>query len=96
MKLMDFFVWLGARRRHSCSYGNDEQQRQAEMDALMYSFWWNALLGIPLTNYDAEQANYDAEQANYDAEQANYTTLASHITMVIVCVCLCKPKYCRL
>jgi hypothetical protein len=34
MKLMDFFVWLGARRRHSCSYGSDEQQRQAEKDAI--------------------------------------------------------------
>jgi hypothetical protein len=34
MKLMDFFVWLGATRRHSCSYGNDEQQRQAEKDVI--------------------------------------------------------------
>jgi hypothetical protein len=34
MKLMDFSVWLGARRRHSCSYGNDEEQRQADKDAI--------------------------------------------------------------
>ena len=29
MKLMNFPEWLGRRRRHSRSYGNDEQQRQA-------------------------------------------------------------------
>jgi hypothetical protein len=34
MKSMDFSVWLGARRRHSRSYGNDEQQRQAGKDAI--------------------------------------------------------------
>ncbi len=28
MKSMDFSGWLGERRRHSRSYGNDEQQRQ--------------------------------------------------------------------
>jgi hypothetical protein len=34
MKLMDLFVRLGARRRHSRSYGNDEQQRMAEKDTI--------------------------------------------------------------
>ena len=34
MKSMDFSVWLGARRRHSRSYGNDEHQRQAGKDAI--------------------------------------------------------------
>ncbi len=33
MKTMNFSVWLGVRRRHSRSYGNDEQQRQAGKDA---------------------------------------------------------------
>jgi len=34
MKLMDFSDWLGERRRHSRSYGNDEQQRQAGKDTI--------------------------------------------------------------
>jgi hypothetical protein len=34
MKLMDFFVRLGERRRHSRSYGNDEQRRMAEKDTI--------------------------------------------------------------
>jgi hypothetical protein len=34
MKLMDFFARLGERRRHSRSYGNDEQRRMAEKDAI--------------------------------------------------------------
>jgi hypothetical protein len=34
MKEMDFSDWLGVRRCHSCSYGNDEQQRQAGKDSL--------------------------------------------------------------
>jgi hypothetical protein len=34
MKLMDFFAKLGERRRHSHSYGNDEQRRMAEKDAI--------------------------------------------------------------
>jgi len=34
MKSMDFSDWLGERRRHSCSYGNDEQQRQAGKDTI--------------------------------------------------------------
>jgi len=29
MKSMNFPDWLGQRRRHSRSYGNDEPQRQA-------------------------------------------------------------------
>jgi hypothetical protein len=33
MKMMDFSDWLGERRRHSRSYDNDEQQRQAGKDA---------------------------------------------------------------
>jgi len=31
---MDFFAWQGARRRHSLLYGNDEQRRHAEKDAV--------------------------------------------------------------
>ena len=38
MKAMDFSVWLDERRRHSPSYGNDEQQRQAGKDALSCFF----------------------------------------------------------
>ncbi len=38
MKTMDFSVWLGERRRHSRSYGNDEQQRQAGKDAFSCFF----------------------------------------------------------
>ena len=38
MKTMDFFVWLGVRRRHSRSYDNDEQQRQAGKDAFSCFF----------------------------------------------------------
>jgi hypothetical protein len=34
MKLMDFSAWQGARRRHSMAYGNDEQRRKAEKDAV--------------------------------------------------------------
>jgi hypothetical protein len=34
MKRMDFFVWQGARRRHSPAYGNDEQRRHTEKDAV--------------------------------------------------------------
>ena len=37
MKVMDFFVRLGARRRHSRSYGNDEQRRMAEKDTISCS-----------------------------------------------------------
>jgi hypothetical protein len=32
MKARDFSGWLGERRRHSRSYGNDEQQRQTGKD----------------------------------------------------------------
>jgi hypothetical protein len=28
------FVWLGARRRHSRNYGNDEQRHQTKKDAI--------------------------------------------------------------
>lgn len=38
MKTMDFPVWLGERRRHSRSYDNDEQQRQAGKDAFSCFF----------------------------------------------------------
>ncbi len=31
---MDFFAGLGTRRRHSQLYGNDEQRRHAEKDAV--------------------------------------------------------------
>jgi hypothetical protein len=31
---MDFFAGQGARRRHSPDYGNDEQHRHAEKDAV--------------------------------------------------------------
>jgi hypothetical protein len=31
---MDFFAGQGARRRHSEIYGNDEQRRHAEKDAI--------------------------------------------------------------
>jgi hypothetical protein len=34
-KRMDFFAWLGARRRHSRNYGNDEQRRHAEKDVVL-------------------------------------------------------------
>jgi len=34
MKLTDFFARLGERRRHSRSYGNDEQRRMAEKDEI--------------------------------------------------------------
>jgi hypothetical protein len=34
MKRMDFFAGQGARRRHSWLYGNDEQRRHAEKDAV--------------------------------------------------------------
>jgi hypothetical protein len=34
MKRMDFFAGQGARRRHSVLYGNDEQRRHAEKDAV--------------------------------------------------------------
>jgi hypothetical protein len=34
MKLMDFFARLGERRRHSRSYGNDEQRRMAGKGAI--------------------------------------------------------------
>jgi len=34
MKRMDFFAWQGARRRHGWLYGNDEQRRHAEKDAV--------------------------------------------------------------
>jgi hypothetical protein len=34
MKLMDFFARLGERRRHSRSYGNDEQRGMAEKDEI--------------------------------------------------------------
>jgi len=34
MKRMDFFAGQGARRRHSSDYGNDEQRRHAEKDAV--------------------------------------------------------------
>jgi hypothetical protein len=32
---MDFFAGQGARRRHSLVYGNDEQRRHAEKDAVL-------------------------------------------------------------
>ena len=32
---MDFFARLGARRRHSLVYGNYEQHRLAEKDAVL-------------------------------------------------------------
>jgi hypothetical protein len=35
IKRMDFFAWQGARRRHSWLYGNDEQRRHAEKDAVL-------------------------------------------------------------
>jgi len=38
MKRMDFFAGQGARRRHSWLYGNDEQRRHAEKDAVSCSF----------------------------------------------------------
>jgi len=38
MKRMDFFAGQGARRRHSVLYGNDEQRRHAEKDAVSCSF----------------------------------------------------------
>jgi hypothetical protein len=34
MEVKDFSGWLGERRRHSRSYGNDEQQRQTGKDKL--------------------------------------------------------------
>jgi hypothetical protein len=34
MKVMNFSGWLGERRRHSRSYGNDEQQRETGKGAL--------------------------------------------------------------
>jgi hypothetical protein len=34
MKEKDFAGWLGERRRHSRSYGNDEQQHQTGKDEL--------------------------------------------------------------
>jgi hypothetical protein len=34
IKRMDFFAGQGARRRHSGRYGNDEQRRPAEKDAV--------------------------------------------------------------
>jgi hypothetical protein len=34
MKRMDFFAGQGARRRHSPDYGNNEQRRHAEKDAV--------------------------------------------------------------
>jgi hypothetical protein len=34
MKRMVFFAWQGARRRHSMAYGNDEQRRHTEKDAI--------------------------------------------------------------
>jgi hypothetical protein len=37
MKEQDFSDRLGERRRHSCSYGNAEQQRQAGKDSLSCS-----------------------------------------------------------
>jgi hypothetical protein len=32
---MDFFAGQGARRRHGRLYGNDEQRRHAEKDAVL-------------------------------------------------------------
>lgn len=37
MKMMDFSDWLGQRRQHSRSYGNDDQRRQAEKDTFSCS-----------------------------------------------------------
>jgi hypothetical protein len=31
---MDFLVWQGGKRRHSCSYGNDEQHSQTRKSAI--------------------------------------------------------------
>ena len=39
MKSMDFAGWLGERSRHSRSYGDDEQQRQAAKDAISCNFF---------------------------------------------------------
>jgi len=36
MKSMDFSGWLGVRRRHNRSYGNDEQQRQTGKGTTSY------------------------------------------------------------
>ncbi|GEM_PF-1628111 len=38
MEMMNFLVWPGERRRHSRSYDNDEQQRQAGKDTFSCFF----------------------------------------------------------
>jgi len=36
IKPMDLFDWQDATRRHSLDYGNEEQRRQAEKDAVLW------------------------------------------------------------